>query len=82
MALTDSDVFQLDDDIRRLRASVNVGKNAINDAIKIGTAIYQNANLLTIFPSSSTAYKAWLLNAQTAINNFINTFPAEPPLSG
>lgn len=51
------------------------------DLIALGTVLYGDANFAAAYPIDWPAYQTWLISIQTAINTFLQNFPAEPPLS-
>ncbi len=62
--------------------SIQNGQTALQNVITVGTVLYTDAAFAAVFPNSVTAYKAYLLQVQSAINTFVSSFPAEPTLNG
>lgn len=62
-------------------AYTNAGAS-LSKVISTGTILFNDPNFLEIFPNTFPAFQTYLLNLQTAINNFIGALPVEPPLEG
>lgn len=77
-----SDIQRISAEYYNFKNAYDAAGSALSNVISIGTSLYNDAALVSLFPTSSQAYKTYLVNVQSAINTFIAGLPAEPPLSG
>lgn len=80
MALTINQLAGICAEYNTYKSSLSDAQRALNNIITQGTPFYLDPNMAAQFPTDWPTYQQYLLSVQTAINNFINTFPAEPPL--
>jgi hypothetical protein len=79
---TISQLQQIYNEYQNFKNSLGTAQASLQNVIAQGTVLYNDNVLATTFPNSITAYKAYLVSAQNAINSFIASFPAEPNLNG
>lgn len=60
--------------------SLIAGENSLNQVIDSGKSIYESPLYTDAFPQDIAAFRQYLINVQSTINNFISTFPVAPPL--
>ena len=82
MTISISEVKDLYSQYEQFKFSLTNAEDSLKKVIAAGTVIFNSATFAEAFPNTIAAYKTYLVNAQTAINNFVNNFPSEPQLDG
>jgi hypothetical protein len=67
-------------EIQNVQTSLNVGSQALRNAITSVTTLVDDPNFALALPSTYQAYENWLATVQTAINTLFASIPAPPTL--
>lgn len=81
MALPEANFIALSDLLKSFNSAYAAGGAYFTNIQSIGNLLYSNADMVTEYPSSSAAFKTYLLTLNTAITNFLASVPAPVTLS-
>lgn len=81
MTLPESNLIALGSLLQQFNSTYAGGGSNFSNLIAIGTQLYNLTDVVTEYPNSSAAFKAYLVNLNIYINTFIAGLPTPVTLS-